>query len=450
MSCHAFLAYLPPIRPTDLSEVHHLLQDLDVDARLTPFSTSLAVENASAVIVVMPVAQSLNLFWWDPHCVTQLTDKFDGKRLYDTLADGCLDFFTWPCERTELTTRIRRLMGYGFAAEQEDKPLIPDEELARLGLVGHSECFRNALRLIARFASYDVPVLLEGETGTGKELFARALHYLGPRRSRPFVPVNCGALPDTLVENELFGHVAGAYTGARGQMGGVVAQAEGGTLFFDEVHCLSPKGQATLLRFAQDQQYRPLGAAAQRQADVRIVAATNKSLCRCVEDGSFREDLFYRLNVGCVRLPPLRQRNEDISLVVDNVVGRLIERYGTGPRRFGAVSLAWMSTQAWPGNVRELENFVHREFLLSDDTVIRIDSRRSDIPPDEVTTGASFKQARTNALGDFESRYVRTMLSLTGGNVSEAARRAGKDRRVFGRLMKKYCINRDEFARRHS
>jgi two-component system response regulator GlrR len=345
-------------------------------------------------------------------------------------------------------------MGYGRTSEKETKPPIPEKALQRLGLVGRSESFRNALGLIAKFAGHNVPVLLEGETGTGKELFARALHYLGPRCSRPFVPVNCGALPDTLVENELFGHVAGAYTGARGQMGGVVAQAEGGTLFFDEVHCLSPKGQATLLRFAQDQHYRPVGAAAQRQADVRIVAATNKSLSLCVEDGSFREDLYYRLNVGRVRLPPLRQRKEDIPHIVDNIVARLIERYGTGPRRFDAISLTWMSTQGWPGNVRELENFVHREFLLSDDTVIHIDSRRSNIPTDDVTaittSAASFKEARAKALADFESEYLRAMLSQTRGNVSEAARQAGKDRRVFGRLMKKYRIDREEFARSHS
>jgi len=313
----------------------------------------------------------------------------------------------------------------------------------------------SALRLTAKFARYEVPALLEGESGTGKELFARALHYLGPRQARPFVPVNCGALPDTLIENELFGHVSGAYTGASGSMEGVVAQADGGTLFFDEIHCLSPKGQATLLRFAQDLHYRPLGASTPpRRANVRLVAATNRCLWTCVLEGRFREDLYYRLNVGYVRLPPLRERKQDIALLVEDMIAKLCKRYATGPRRFDGPSLAWLSDQPWKGNVRELENVVQRAFMLSDDPIIRIDPYCLAVSHEgtaaEMNHKTVFKEARQRALEAFEGDYLRRMLVMTGGNVTEAAQRAGKDRRVFGRLMKKYGIDRREFTEDNS
>ncbi len=346
---------------------------------------------------------------------------------------------------------MRRLKARGDGSKHAPDPSVDAQSLCALGLVGCSDCFLSALELTAKFARYEVPVLLEGETGTGKELFARALHYLGPRRGRPFVPVNCGALPDTLIENELFGHVSGAYTGARGPMEGVVTLADRGTLFFDEVHCLSPKGQATLLRFAQDQFYRPLGASTPPcRANVRLVAATNQCLWNCVLEGRFREDLFYRLNVGYVRLPPLRERKQDITVLVADIVAKLCTRYSTSPRRFDAASLAWLSAQPWKGNVRELENVVQRAFMLSDEAIIRIDPHRvsmssTDLSPN-MNSEACFKEARERAIEEFEGDYVRRMLTLTRGNVSEAARQAGKDRRVFGRLMKKYGIDRRRFA----
>jgi DNA-binding NtrC family response regulator len=324
-----------------------------------------------------------------------------------------------------------------------------EEWFREIGLIGRSPRFIEALSLVARLARYDVPVLLEGETGTGKELFARALHYAGPRRARPFIPLNCGALPDSLLESQLFGHIRGAFTDARAELRGLVAQADGGTLFFDEVHCLSPKGQVTLLRFAQDQMYRPLGAERLRYADVRIVAATNCPLAREVAEGRFREDLFYRLTVAAFRLPPLRDRREDIPLLVERAVARLCARFQTGPRSFDAASLAWFASRDWRGNVRELENFVCRLFLLSDDAVIHVDPRLAGMLDEPLARGSpsasSYKEARAQVLSDFETRYLRTMLALTHGNVTEAARKAGKERRVFGRMMRKHGIDRQEF-----
>jgi DNA-binding NtrC family response regulator len=306
---------------------------------------------------------------------------------------------------------------------------------------------KAACRLVRRLSRYDVPVLLEGETGTGKELFSRALHYLGPRRSKPFVPVNCGALPDNLFENELFGHVSGAYTDARGESRGLVAQAEGGTLLLDEVHCLSAKGQVALLRFVQDHSYRPLGATSARRADVRLLAATNQSLPERVAEGTFREDLHHRLNVGQLHLPPLRARKDDVPLLVDNILARLSARHGTGRRRCSATSLSWLKAQSWPGNVRELENLVHRAFLMSDADVIQLEPTTAREPAAASASVAreEFRAARSAVLTDFEARYVRAQLAETGGNVSAAALRAGKDRRVFGRLMRKHGIDRREF-----
>ncbi len=438
---------------THLSDLERVMRSFEIDIRSVPFPDGLScdLQNVLAVIIAAAQGPMLHVFFWDPCFLSLLCASRHDTDLTDVLLKGCIDFLSWPCHQEEFAARIRRLKERSHTAETSNDQSVGTHAYRTLGLVGCSDSFLSTLDITAKLARYEVPVLLEGETGTGKELFARALHYLGPRSGRPFVPVNCGALPDTLIENELFGHVSGAYTGARGPMEGVVAQANGGTLFFDEVHCLSQKGQATLLRFAQDQYYRPLGASTpSRRADVRLVAATNQCLWKCVLEGRFREDLFYRLNVGYVRLPPLRERKQDIAVLVNDFVGKLCTRHGTGPRRFDAALLAWLSAQPWKGNVRELENAVQRAFMLSDDAVIRVDPRRLAISSGDFSADtnceACFKEARVRALREFEGDYVRRMLILTRGNVTEAARRAGKDRRVFGRLMNKYGIDRGEFT----
>jgi DNA-binding NtrC family response regulator len=451
---HTALLTSAPPGQASMPEIECLMRCFDIRTQTIPFADCLhwPMEGVLTVMIAVDRGPVRHLFFWDPRFRELLHTPQDASGLYDTLLCGCVDFLTWPCRHDEFASRIRRLKDLSVAPRGVDDSAAAARSYRELGLAGESDAFRNALRLTEKFASYEVPVLLEGETGTGKELCARALHYLGPRRRQPFVPVNCGALPDTLIENELFGHASGAYTGARGAMEGVVAQAEGGTLFFDEVHCLSPKGQATLLRFAQDLNYRPLGASSTpRRANVRLVAATNQCLWDCVGAGGFREDLYYRLNVGYVRLPPLRERRQDIPLLVDELVQKLCTRYGTEPRRFDPVSLAWLSGQPWKGNVRELENVVQRAFMLSERSIIRIDPLRVTGETmggsSGVGSGACFKDARLRALTRFEGDYLRNMLAATTGNVTEAARLAGKDRRVFGRLMKKHGIDRREFVR---
>lgn len=442
MAASVKVVLYPPTEHEDIVGLLDRLARFRVDLQTEPRAVGDAP--GSVVLAALKRDDELWLFWIADGSRLPLSQEQVGIALFSTLALQSDGIFVWPRDDSQLDERLRQLRATDVE-EHEDHALRACREY---GLIGYSEPFCRALRLIARLARYDVPVLLEGETGTGKELFARALHYRGTRSAKPFVPVNCAALPDTLLENELFGHTRGAFTDARNEQRGLVAQADGGTLFFDEVHCLSPKGQATILRFLQDQQYRPLGTERLLRADVRIVAATNRVLDREVAQGAFREDLLYRLRVATVRLPALRERPEDIPLLAENALGRLCARYGVAPRRFDAESLAWLSTCTWPGNVRELENFVCRALVLSEEPVIHLDHAHHDGHCPRAVQGScqSFKEARAHALSEFETRYLSAMLSMTCGNVSEAARRAGKDRRVFGKLMKKHGIDRQAYS----
>ena len=326
-------------------------------------------------------------------------------------------------------------------------PSVPD--FARLNLIGDSPVFQEALHLVARIAGCEAPTLIEGETGTGKELAARAIHYLGARHEFPFVPVNCGAIPEHLVENELFGHARGAYTDAREGHDGVVVEAEGGTLFLDEVETLSPRAQVALLRFLQDGTFRRLGSRGVERANVRIIAASNATLSRLVEAGTFRSDLLYRLSVMSLRMPPLRARGLDVQHLADHFLKRLNQHYGGVERRLDAGSIDYLHRYAWPGNVRELENVLHREFLLAETALIRLgDSRPSPATDPRSRSAPTFRAARALAIAEFERSYVTWALAEASGNVSLAARLAGKERRSFGKLMKRHGIDRRGGPRR--
>lgn len=254
--------------------------------------------------------------------------------------------------------------------------------------------------------------------------------------------MNCGAIPEMLVENELFGHNSGAYTDAKRDHIGLVAHAQHGTLFLDEVDSLPQKAQVALLRFLPDQQYRQLGGGEARTADIRVITACNADLARLTETGAFRLDLLYRIKLMHVRLPPLRERGDDVVLLAEHVLANCARRYGT-EKRLDAASRAWLRRQRWPGNIRELENVICREYLLADDKVIRIgDPEPSSItmaPPDSSpgATALAFRQAKSGAVGAFERDYLEEAMTLAGGNVTQAARLAGKERRAFGKLLKK-------------
>jgi transcriptional regulator with GAF, ATPase, and Fis domain len=315
-----------------------------------------------------------------------------------------------------------------------------------LNLIGRSRVFHETLALLQQCAAVDATVLLCGETGTGKELAARAIHYLSARRGGPFVPVNCGAMPDSILEAELFGHVRGAYTDAKVGSRGLVGMAEGGTLFLDELDSLSPRSQSALLRFVQDRSYRALGGTRVEQADLRLVAATNADLPALVARGLFRQDLLFRINVLTVQLPPLREREGDALLLAQAFVHRLVRQYRTAPRALDAASVQHLRQPLpWPGNVRELEHRVHRAFLLAQhDTLdLHLATLAAEAPATtDDAPSPCYADAKARAIDAFEREYLAAVLRRAGGNLSLAARIAGKERSRFGKLVRKHGLHR--------
>lgn len=361
--------------------------------------------------------------------------------------ESCSEFIAWPCTPTEFTLRLSRLCRPICADTQLDETLF--EEFASLNLIGRSPVFAQALGQIKKLARYDVSVLIQGETGTGKELAARAIHYLGARRDAAFIPVNCGAIPDNLLENELFGHERGAFTDAKEAQPGVVALAEGGTLFLDEVEALSPKAQVVLLRFLQDRHYRMLGGRRLQQADVRVIAAGNADLVAEVQRGRFREDLYFRLNLGLLTLPALRERTGDARMLAEHFCRRYREQYRQPYRSLHPSSMRHLQQHAWPGNVRELENLVHREFLFSETDAIVLQAkapprteRRQNVVDRRraLLLRTPLRHAKGQFVSEFEKSYLSALLEQTGGNVTLAARQAGTERRALGKLLKKHGI----------
>jgi DNA-binding NtrC family response regulator len=330
--------------------------------------------------------------------------------------------------------------------------------IAECNLIGCSPAFVAATRLIAKFAACDATVLIEGETGTGKELAARAIHYLSVRSGNPFIAVNCGALPDTLVENELFGHVRGAFTDARENQYGLISRAEGGTLFLDEVESLTPKAQVVLLRFLQDGAYRPLGGRSVIAGNARVLAASNVDIAALVKSGTFRQDLMYRLTILALRMPPLRERAGDTRVLAEHFVAQFARRYGRPDKRVDARFLDDLAARSWPGNVRELENVVHRAFLMAEGSLIGFPEQPgaaasvgpTAVPPREIAIrlpdAQSFRLAKALVVAEFEREFVKRALAESGGNVSAAARTIGKERRAFGRLLRKHGIDRQRFS----
>lgn len=329
------------------------------------------------------------------------------------------------------------------------------KDFSKLNLIGQAPAFLRVLRLIEKCSACDATVLVHGETGTGKELAARAIHYLGARRSYPFIPVNCGALPDSLIENEFFGHVRGAYTDARESQSGLIANAEGGTLFLDEIEALSPKGQVVLLRFLQDKVYKPLGGKAQTLGNVRVVVASNADIGHLVQAGSFRQDLLYRLTILSLKMPALRERPGDAAILAKHFVRRIAREYGKPEPMLDRGAIDRLSDHSWPGNVRELENLVQREFLMADDACLHFDQFAfQDNPvssPSDGEIGAhipldlGFRRAKAVVVADFERSILSRALAESHGNVSAAARLLQKERRALGKLIRKHGIDRSAF-----
>lgn len=372
----------------------------------------------------------------------------------DELASGnasrCTEVMAWPGDMDEFLVKLKRLCRLMATDHRLEQTLT-----LKLNLVGESRAFERVMADIGKYSKCAAPVLILGETGTGKEQIARAIHYLGVDEGKPFVAVNCGALPDNLVENELFGHVKGAYTDAKESQSGLIEQAEGGTLFLDEVEALTYKGQVALLRFLQDYEYRPLGSQRTKQAHLRLITASNEPLEQLIADGCFRKDLYYRLNILTLQLPPLRERADDVALLAHHFVDRYRELYQAFDKYLDPQTLEWMARYEWPGNIRELENLILREFLLAESACISIAPIKG-ASGERRKSGAdrrfrhlfshNFQDAKALVVSEFERSYLQHVLEDAGGNVSAAARQAGKERRTFAKLLDKYNFDKKQFA----
>jgi len=306
-------------------------------------------------------------------------------------------------------------------------------------IVSKSAAMRGVRELLPLVANSDSTVLIEGEPGTGKELVARAIHNLGPRREAPFVAVNCGALPDTLVESELFGHVRGAFTDAKRDKKGRFAMAEGGTLLLDEIGDVSPAVQVKLLRVLQEREYLPLGGSQSVKADVRVLAATNRDLALEAMNGRFRQDLFYRLNVVRIALPPLRSRVEDVPLMVDHFIDRFNTLQGRRIRGISERAMKTLMAYAFPGNVRELENAIEHAFVVCAGNTIRVEDLPAHIRGESIN-GIQRAVSVHGPLESAEAAAIREALARHGGNRTRAAQDLGISRNTLWRKMKKHGI----------
>jgi two-component system response regulator GlrR len=362
-------------------------------------------------------------------------DAFD---VFPVLEMGASDFLLPPLRRSELLPRLMRqarVTCRGDAFVQKLK-----EDIGLKQIIGESPAFLERVQCVPRFARCDATVLISGESGTGKELFARAIHYLSPRAGRPFVPVNCGALPENLVESEIFGHKRGAFTGAASDQAGLIREAEGGTLFLDEIDCLTPQAQVKLLRFLQDGEYRSVGSQQILHANIRVVAAANADFTCIVREGKFREDLFYRLNVLTLTLPPLRERPSDILLLTRDFLEKQAAITNIRPKNISLAALNRLLMHPWPGNVRELQNVLMRAIVLSD----RCEIELSDLNlPDNghAVEDQSFQIMKSRVVWQFEHDFLTSVLHAHHGNISHAAVAAKKNRRAFWQLLRKHGLH---------
>lgn len=359
-----------------------------------------------------------------------------------TLLDlGVTDFIVPPFTPLAILPRLWRLISRRQSSRTVEQATKEQPGLKQT--IGESPALLAVTRKIPVIARCDAAILISGETGTGKEMCARAIHYLSPRSDHSFVPINCGAIPSELVENEMFGHERGAFTDAKNTRTGLVEEANGGTLFLDEIDSLAPAAQVKLLRFLQEKEYRPLGSAKTRKADVRIIAASNADFNAAVATGALRQDLYYRLNVIRLHLPPLRDRREDIPQLAHHFLKKYSASFRKQITGFSGEAMRALTFAAWPGNVRELEHIVERAVALAERPVIQVaDLDLTQATPEQPLT---FRQAKLKFVAQFEQAYIQELLRQHKGNISQAARAAEKDRRSFWELMRKHEIDPNAF-----
>lgn len=362
---------------------------------------------------------------------------------------GAFDYVTKPFRKDRILHVVQQALKWREISMENFR--LKQELLEKSGypsLIGNSQAIDFVREQIARVANTSATVLITGESGTGKELVARAIHFHSARHDKPFVPINCSAIPESLLESELFGHVKGAFTGATRDKKGLIEEARGGTLFLDEIGDIPLLLQVKLLRLLQEGEYKPVGSNTIKKADVRYIAATNRDLREKIEKGEFREDLFYRLNVFHIHVPPLRERKEDIRLLAYHFLSRYSAIHGKALKSFTPEAEKKLLSHSWPGNVRELENTVERGVIMASGEVVTV----GDLFPEQnggystsllnITGNPElfdlpFKEAKERILDEFQFKYLKRLLEKHRGNISQTARECGLQRQHIYRLLKK-------------
>lgn len=395
----------------------------------------------------------------DPNIkVVLLTAYATVQTAVTSLRQGALDYILKPYTSTDLENVTRRAFAEkAGGGDISGRPTIATELQAAASLADHpsgrdllggSRAIRDVLALINRVAATDANILIYGESGTGKELVARAIHQRSQRAAQPFVPVDCASLPDALLESELFGHEKGAFTGAYAAKPGLFEVAHGGTVFLDEVSSMSPTLQSRLLRVLQERHVRRVGGARYTDVDVRMIAASNQGLEEACQAGTFREDLYYRLNVIPIQLPPLRERDGDVELLAQEFLSRFMAKhrqlYGAMPM-FAPDALTLLRNYPWPGNVRELQNVIERASALADGPLIQAEhfpDRLRQVQADErsILEGGSYKLAKQEMVRSFERGFLSDLLQRHQWHMGNAAQEAGVDRKTIERMVKRHGL----------
>ncbi len=371
------------------------------------------------------------------------------------LRKGAYDMLTKPFEPEELLYRVKNALKHNqLLAENSELKKRLAGNFTFDKIIGSSQKLKNILETVTKIAARDMPVLISGESGTGKELIAQAIHYNSPRREHRFMAINCGALPESVLESELFGYKKGAFTGAHNDRKGIIEAADRGTLFLDEVGNLSTNVQKTLLRALQEQEFMRIGDRHATKVDVRIISATNSDLLDQVRSKSFREDLYYRLNVINLHLPPLRERREDIPMLTTHFIKEQNRKFNTHIQGFTPETLKAMINFPWPGNIRQLSNVIEACMAVEFGDSISLSvatqflsgtSPYNPSPPDPSEEQAA-EGNYSNYLARFETEYLIKLLQTSSGNVEKAARQAGINMATIYRKLKKYHINKEDYC----
>ncbi len=386
--------------------------------------------------------------------VVMLTAFGNIESAVKAIKNGAYDFIPKPFEQDEIIFKIQKALERSFLLK-ENRRLLKEKQAKSFELIGDSDLMHKVYDQITLVASSDVTVLITGESGTGKDLTARSIHALSPRKDFPYISVNCPTIPENILESELFGYKKGAFTNASSDKTGLFQEADKGTIFLDEIGDIGPSIQTKLLRVLQEKEIKPLGDNKVKKVDVRIIASTNRNLKQKISDNEFREDFFYRLNILSIELPPLRERITDIPLIAEHLVVKHCKKLKKDPKVISQKLMDQLVKHPWPGNVRELENILVQGILYSKgDTIDLPDIPLKNFDHKEKKPGSSlnntfdslpYKDAKEKVLQEFNHNYIGAKLSMTQGNITRAAKKSNMDRQALQQIMKRFDIDPSEF-----